>query len=86
MIVNFLINIILDFLAALFSWLPDVERLPEIVGFDIDAAIVTGVGQLQTFFATFWPIQIMFNGFLFIMGYYIVKMTLQFFLGHRAPQ
>ncbi len=85
MISNLLINFVLMILGAVFSWLPIVTRLPTIVGFDIDSALVTGVGQLNVFLTTFWPIKYMFLGFLFILGYYAVKMIVVFFLGHRAP-
>jgi hypothetical protein len=54
-------------------------------GFDIDTALLNGVGQLKFFFTIFWPIADMFLGFLFLMGYYGLKMLLGFILGHRAP-
>lgn len=85
MITNLLINLVVLILGAIFSWLPQVTKLPTINGYDIDTALVTGVGQLHTFMITFWPLQYMFYGFLFIMGYYALKMAVTFFLGHRAP-
>jgi len=84
-ITNLFINLVVLILGAIFSWLPVVTTLPTIYGFDIDGALVTGVGQLHTFTQTFWPIQYMFGAFLFLMTYYIVKMAVGFFLGHRAP-
>lgn len=85
MIINLLIGLIVLIIGAIFSWLPIVTTLPAIGVFDIDNALVHGVGQLHTFITTFWPIDYMFKGFLFLMGYYIIKMTVNFFLGHRTP-
>lgn len=72
-------------LGVMFSWLPDVETLPTIGGYDIDGALVLGMGQFNSFIETFWAIGIMFQGFLFIAGYFAIKMVLQLFLGHRTP-
>lgn len=85
MIINLLLNVVVLILGAIFSWLPQVTTLPTIVGYDIDTALTTGVGQLKTFMIAFWPIGIMFQGFLVIMGYYAIKMVLGFFLGSRSP-
>lgn len=85
MITNLLINLVVLILGAIFSWLPQVTTLPTINGYDIDGALVTGVGQLNVFMTTFWPIKYMFYGFLFLMGYYAIKIVVVFFLGHRAP-
>lgn len=85
MIIILLINLISLLLGGIFSWLPIVNKLPNIVGYDIDTALVNGVGYTQTFMQTFWPLEIMFQGFLVLMGYYGIKMIVRFFLGHRAP-
>jgi hypothetical protein len=85
MIVNLFLNVFVLILGALFSWLPTINTLPVIVGYDIDSALVTGVGQMRAFFTAFWPLSIMFSGFLVIMGYYGIKLVLSFFLGSRTP-
>ncbi len=85
MLVNLVLNVFVLILGAIFSWLPQVTTLPFIVDFDIDTALVNGVGQLHTFLSAFWPLGIMFQGFLFLLGYYAIKMVLKFFLGSRAP-
>lgn len=85
MIINLLINLVILILGAIFSWLPVVTTLPQIGGYDIDGSLVTGIGYLHTFTTSFWPLQYMFNAFLFLMGYYSIKMAVTFFLGHRAP-
>lgn len=85
MIITLLLNLVVLILGVIFSWLPVVTSLPEIMGYDIDGALVTGVGYMQTFFYTFWPFQIIFQGFLILMVYYTIKIVLKFFLGHRAP-
>ena len=85
MIVNLFLNLIVLFIGAIFSWLPQVTTLPMIAGYDIDTALVSGMGQFHAFTQTFWPIQDMFYAFLFLMVYYITITGIRFFLGHRAP-
>lgn len=85
MITNLLLNVVVLFIGAIFSWLPQVTTLPTIMGVDVDGALVTGVGQLYQFTDTFWPLGYMFNGFIFLMGYYIIKLGIRFLLGHRGP-
>ena len=85
MIINLFLNLIVLIIGVILSWLPTVTTLPLINGYDIDTAFVTGMSQLNSLFTTFWALSIMFQGFLFIMAYYILKLTLKFFLGHRSP-
>lgn len=85
MLINFIINVFLILLNALFSWLPTVEFLPAIADFDIDTALVEGIGQLRALANDFWFITNIFAGLLFLLGYYALKQVLRFFLGHRAP-
>ncbi len=85
MIFNLLINLFVLIIGAIFNRLPQVTTLPTIGGYDIDAALVTGMGDLHTFMVAFWPLQDMFYGFLAIMAYFGIKMLARVFLGHRAP-
>lgn len=85
MIITFLLNLVVAVLNIIFSWLPTITTLPTVNGYDIDTALLNGMGQLNLVMQTFWPLQTMFNGFLVLMGYYGIKMTLRLFLGHRAP-
>lgn len=85
MIVTLLLNILVLIIGVIFSWLPDVTTLPAILGYDIDGALTTGVGYAHTFFVTFWPLEILFQGFLLLMLYYIIKITIRTFLGSRGP-
>ena len=85
MIISFLLNTIVLVLGAIFSLFAVVTTLPTVAGFNIDAALVTGMAELNTFFVAFWPIWIMFQGFLAILLYFSLKLILRFFLGHRAP-
>jgi hypothetical protein len=85
MIITLLINVILSIVGIIFMWLPVIHTLPTINGFDIDGAFVTGMGQLNTVMSQAWALQDFFIGFLFIMGYYILKMVLKTILGSRAP-
>ncbi len=85
MIVILLINLISILLGGIFSWLPEVKTLPNIGGFDVDTALVNGMGYTHQFMATFWPLEVMFQGFLVLMAYYSLKMVVKIFLGHRTP-
>ena len=85
MIVTEIIIGIATLVDVLLSWLPEVTTLPTIIGFDIDSALITGVTQLKSFMVSFWPISYMFNGFLFLMGYFVIKVIIKVFLGSRAP-
>lgn len=85
MIVNFFIVILVIVVNMIFSWLPLVTYLPTINGFDIDTALVTGMGQFYSFANAFWYIRDVFAGFLAIMVYYGIKMVLKIILGHRSP-
>lgn len=85
MIINLFLNVVVLILGAVFSWLPQITTLPNIVDYDIDTALVTGVGQLKSFLQAMWPIGVMFQGFLAILFYFTIKIILRFFLGHRSP-
>lgn len=85
MITTLILNIIIMFVGALFFWLPEITALPTIVGYDIDTALVNGVGNLNVWLNAFWPLKYMIGGFLALMFYYGIKMVLIFLLGHRAP-
>jgi hypothetical protein len=85
MIIVFLINVIVAILSIIFGWLPDVLTLPNINGYDIDTAFANGMGQLNTIMSSVWVLQYLFGGFLFIMGYHLIKMVLKFILGSRSP-
>ena len=81
MIITFFLNLLVSILNIIFGWLPTVTTLPTVGGYDIDGAMVSGMGQLNLFMTTFWALQIMFNGFLVILGYYGIKLILKLFLG-----
>lgn len=86
MIWYYLILFVTTLLTAAFSWLPQITTLPTFLGVDIDSQLSSGVGMFYTFAGVVWPVQIVFSGFLVLLGYYGIKMVLRFFLGHRAPQ
>lgn len=85
MIIAFLFNLIVLLIGAVFSLLPQVTALPTIGGYDIDGALVTGMGEVNAFFTAFWFLKYMFIGFLVLMSYYSLKMIIRFIIGHRAP-
>ncbi len=85
MVINLLINVITLLLGSIFSHFPSVTTLPPIFGYDIDTAMVSGMGGFNTFITTFWPVKYMFEGFLAILAYFGIKMVARLLLGHRAP-
>ncbi len=70
----------------IFSFFPAVLTLPKIGSYDIDGALVSGIGQFHTVSNALWPLQIMFEGFLFLMAYYALKILANLIFGHRAPK
>jgi len=85
MLTMLIINVFVLFLGSIFIWLPQITTLPIILGFDIDSALVTGVGQFKTLATTFWPWLYVFYGLLVLLGYFSIKQVIKFFLGSRAP-
>jgi hypothetical protein len=78
------LNVAVLFLGAIFSWLPTVDTLPTIIGYDIDGLLNLGAGYVAGVLQAFWPLGIMFQGFLALMVYFSIKMVLRFFLGSRV--
>lgn len=85
MILQAIINLILIFIGAILSWLPTVQKLPAVNGYDIDAALSNGMSMFYNLESNIWFLGIIFSGFIVLIGYYSTKMVLKFFLGHRAP-
>lgn len=85
MITAIVIGVIVSFLASVFSIFGGVEKLPTIGDFDIDTALVTGMGQFKHFMADVWVLQYVFQGLGVLIVYYGAKMILKVFLGSRAP-
>ena len=84
MLITLILNVFVMFVGAVFSLLPEVIVLPTIAGYDIDTALSTGIGQAYSVFQTFWWLGVVFQGFLFIMGYYLIKLVINFFFGSRG--
>lgn len=85
MIISLLLNVLIAIVSVILSWLPTIDTLPTIVGYDVDGAFTTAMGQVNSILSTFWMLQYVFSGFLIILGYYIAKITLKFFFGNRSP-
>lgn len=84
MLVMLILNVVVLMIGAVFSWLPLISTLPNINGFDIDGALVSGVGQFKMVIQSFWVYQYLFGSLLILLGYYGIKMILKFFLGSRS--
>lgn len=68
---------------VLLSWLPAIDTLPVINGYDIDASLVLGVSYIRSLTDSVWIFSDLFAGFLILMSYYILMITLRFFIGKR---
>lgn len=85
MIIQLIITSLVSIVNLITSFLPNITTLPSIGGYDIDTALVSGVGMFYTYTEAVWPIAVVFQGFLFLLTYYSVKMIFKFLFGHRAP-
>lgn len=85
MIFNLLINFVLLVVGIIFSIFPAVLTLPKILGVDIDARLVEGIGMMNSFFSAFWVLGYLVAGAMVIVGYHISKRALTAILGSRAP-
>lgn len=85
MLIQALLGAVIDFINALVGWLPLVDKLPTVLGFNLDGALVMAVGMMRTLFTTFWVLGIVFEGFIALMGYYSIKMIAKLLLGSRTP-
>lgn len=86
MIITWLLTLLMNMFSAIFSILPAVTTLPTIGNYDIDTALVQGVGQAYTFADSVWVIKDVLLGATFIWGYYVLKLVARLLIGHRAPQ
>lgn len=68
-----------------FSWLGIVEKLPTVMGVDTDAYMVLAMSYFYSYTDALWPLQSVFIGALFFIGYLGIIMALKAFLGSRAP-
>lgn len=85
MIFTALISIVIVIIGGILSWLPDVTTIPNIAGYNIDAALVSGLGYFYSYATAVWPLLYVLQGLFVLIGYYSIKMLLKFFLGHRSP-
>lgn len=85
MIILFVLDLVKLVIGFVTSLIPQATKLPAIGGYDIDGALVAGIGQLHQFSAAFWPLTYLFQAFLVLMGYYIIKLTIRLLLGSRTP-
>lgn len=85
MLINSILTVIANILTAVLSFLPAVTVLPTIAGYDIDTALVTGVGQTYRFASTVWPIWDVLLGALFLWTFHGIMIFVKLIIGHRAP-
>lgn len=85
MIWYYLLLFVTTILSEVFSFLPVVTKLPSFLGADVDGSLVSGISMLHNITGTFWMIGDVLTGFTILLGWYVTKMVLVLFLGHRAP-
>ena len=85
MLISNILGVLANIVAVLCSFLPSVTVLPTIAGYDIDTALVTGVGQAYQFASVVWPIWDVLLGALFLWGFHSLMLLVKLLLGHRAP-
>lgn len=71
-------------LNAVFSFLPSVTTLPNVMGVNVDAALTAGVNGFYVLTASIWPLRDMFIAAMIWFGYLALKMMLRVLLGARA--
>lgn len=71
MIYVYIVNWLIVFVNALFSWLPSVSTLP----FGMDTPLVTAFGYWNGFLEVVWPFQILWAC---VLWYYALKVSLLF--------
>lgn len=85
MITDAILSVIVNGFVSVLLWLPQVNTLPMIGGYDIDGTLVTGVGATYAFARIVWPIYDVLIGASFIWGFHLLMLFLKALLGHRAP-
>jgi hypothetical protein len=85
MLISKLLTLIANVIAAMLSFLPTVLVLPTINGYDIDSALVTGVGQAYNFANYIWPVRDVLLGAVVLWAFHGLMIFVRLLLGHRAP-
>jgi len=81
MIIHLLFSIIIMIFNTLVSWLPSVSVLP----FGMDSLWISSVGYFKGFMLIFPPLEIVYQAFVFYLGFRLLLIVLKVFLGKRVP-
>lgn len=76
MIGAFVLQTVVFLVSLLFFWLPVVDTLPTIAGFDVDSALVSVFSTLRGIFALIPPLQVVWNALLIYYGFVILLMMI----------
>ncbi len=76
MISTLILTELVSLITTIFSFFPQVDVLPTILGVNLDTVIVGGIADVLRLADVFWYITDVIQGFLFIMGYLVLKATL----------
>jgi len=85
MLITKLLLLVAYAVSALLSFLDIVTTLPMINGYDIDSALVSGVGQAYNFAAVVWPVRDVLLGAAVLWAFHGLMLFLKAILGSRAP-
>ena len=72
-------------LGVVFSVFGTVTTLPNVLGFDIDSALITGIQYFNQIATVFWPLKLELLGVLSIFAYIGIKKIIIITMGSRSP-
>lgn len=78
MITTLLLGELVAIITTIFSFFDPVTVLPTIANVNLDTIIIGGIGNVMALAHVFWYITDIIQGFLFISGYYVLKLTIRF--------
>jgi hypothetical protein len=85
MITQVIIDFFTESLTSIFQYMPSATTLPSVGGFDVDTALSGGMSMAYTYMHAIWPLWVVFQGFLFILGYHLTKLFGRLIFGSRWP-
>ena len=81
MLIQLLLQILISTVNVIFSWLPAVDTLP----FGIDSAFISAMMYFNGAIDTLPYLEIVFDSFLYVIGFEVLLLVLKLFLGSRTP-
>jgi len=82
MITSIFLNLVTDFFNGAFSIMPEIAELP----FGLDGIFTTAISIFNGAMNTLPYIAVVWDCFLYLLGFEIFMLVLKMFLGDRAPE